>query len=238
MGGYEAQPLYNGETAIVIGSTVRAGQSGPPHHVHESSDQLYYVTRGTMRIQLGAEELDVGPDTLVYLPQGTPHHNWNPGEEDESHFEVLAPVPWIGNPIATPTDATDLGERKPIIRTLDEAVLTVPLPGFSIARLLQRSDGSAHMALYVGQVEPGSAGPGTHIHDFDQFYYVLEGELTVEVALQQFIAGPDDLVVLPAGVPHRQWNDGDVPERHLTLLVPEPEPGAVWDLGVVFAASG
>ncbi|HWI74691.1 MAG TPA: cupin domain-containing protein [Baekduia sp.] len=237
-GGYEAQALYNGESAVVIGSLVRAGQAAPAHHLHEHSDQLYYVTDGQMTIQLGAEQFDVGPETLVYIPKGTPHHNWNPSAEDEFHFEVLSPVPWLTDPIATATDSTDLGGRRPIIRTLEEVGLKEALPGFSTARLLQRSDGSEHMALYVGQVEPGGAGQGTHVHEFDQFYYVLEGELTVEVALQRFTAGPHDLVILPAGVPHRQWNEGTVAERHLTLLVPEPEPGGVWDAGVDFAPNG
>jgi mannose-6-phosphate isomerase-like protein (cupin superfamily) len=94
------------------------------------------------------------------------------------------------------------------------------------------------MSLYVGIVEPGGSGPDTHVHHFDQFYYVLDGTLTVEVGFDRFTAGPHTLVVLPAGVPHRQWNEGAEPERHLTLLVPEPLPGEPWDIGVEFAATG
>lgn len=112
------------------------------------------------------------------------------------------------------------------------------MPGFSLQRMLQRSHGSDNLALYVGSVEPGGAGPGTHIHDFDQFYYVLEGTMSVEVGLERFTAVRHTLVVLPAGVPHRQWNDGDETERHLTLIAPEPEPGDAWDIGVQFAANG
>jgi hypothetical protein len=57
------------------------------------------------------------------------------------------------------------------------------------------------------------------------------------VALERFTAGPDDLVILPAGVSHRQWNQGGVTERHLTLLVPEPKPGEEWDVPVQFGAT-
>jgi hypothetical protein len=32
------------------------------------------------------------------------------------------------------------------------------------------------------------------------------------------------------------WNAGSVPERHLTLLVSEPEPGQPWDVAVTFVA--
>jgi mannose-6-phosphate isomerase-like protein (cupin superfamily) len=235
--GYEAQMLYNGESAIVIGSLVRAGGKAPPHHLHEFSDQLYYVTRGEMKIQLGAEEHRVGPESLVFIPRGTPHHNWNDGDVDEFHFEVLSPAPLVTQPVATPTDSTE-SDSTYIVRALDEVELTEVMPGFSTARLLQRSDGSEEMSLYLGRVEPGAAGPSTHVHNFDQFYYVLEGELTVELATQRFVAGPDDLVILPAGVPHRQWNEGSAPERHLTLLVPEPLPGEPWDIGVDLALNG
>jgi mannose-6-phosphate isomerase-like protein (cupin superfamily) len=234
--GYEAQMLSNGESAIVIGSTVRAGGQAPAHHLHPHSDQLYFVTRGEMKIQLGSDVFTAGPDTLVYIPQGTPHHNWNESVEDEFHFEVLSPAPLITQQVAVPTESTGSNGGY-IVRTVAEVGFTEAKPGFSTSQLLKRSDGSQHMALYVGKVEPGGAGPDTHIHAFDQFYYVLEGELTVEVALERFTAGPDDLVILPAGVPHRQWNDGEITERHLTLLVPEPEPGEEWDTQVQFRTS-
>jgi hypothetical protein len=39
-------------------------------------------------------------------------------------------------------------------------------------------------------------------------------------------------------VPHRQWNETASPERHLTLIVPEPAAGEPWDIGVSFAPTG
>lgn len=233
--GYEAQFLYKGESATIIASTVRAHGSAPAHHLHEYSDQLYYVTRGEMKIQLGSEVHTVGPETLVYIPRGTPHHNWNEGEEDEFHFEVLSPSPLPTQPIATATDSTE-SDGKYIVRPLADTGFTEVMPGFYTSRVLQRNDGAENMAMYVGKVEAGGSGPSTHVHEFDQFYYILEGELTVEVALQRFTAKPNDLVILPAGVPHRQWNATTATERHLTLLVPEPLPGDEWDVSVTFAA--
>ena len=87
-------------------------------------------------------------------------------------------------------------------------------------------------------VDPGKAGPGMHIHKFDQYYCVLEGEMTVEVALQKHVVGPGTLVVLPAGVPHCQYNAGEATERHLVVLAPCPLPGEPWDEGVDFIANG
>lgn len=77
----------------------------------------------------------------------------------------------------------------------------------------------------VAQVGAGGAGPPMHLHTFDQLFFVLEGELQVEVALQRVVAPRHSLVVLPAGVPHTQWNDGPGTEVHLAVLVPAPLPG-------------
>jgi mannose-6-phosphate isomerase-like protein (cupin superfamily) len=236
--GYEAQYLYNGESCIVVGSNVPAGATAPPNHVHPV-DQLYYVVTGEMQVLLGTESFVAGPETLVYIPAGTPHHNWNEGDVDEFHFEVLAPGPLPNQILMTPTDATDAGGRPYQVRRLADAEVEEPLAGFRMQRLLRRADASDHMSLYIGSVEPGAGGPNTHVHAFDQFYFVLEGVMTVEVGLERFAAGPHTLVVLPAGVPHRQFNEGTETERHITLLAPEPLPGGgPWDVGVTLAATG
>lgn len=235
--GYEFQILYSGESCRVIASSVAAGAAAPPRHVHPV-DQLYYVVKGEMHGQLGDEHFVAGPETLVFIPAGTPHHNWNEGPTDEFHFEVLAPGPHPDTAVMTPTDSTDAGAGPYFVRPLAVDGFAASLPGFSIQKLLQRSDGSTNMSLYIGVVEPAGGGPGTHVHNFDQFYYVLEGTLTGQVGLEPFTAGPHTLVVLPAGVPHRQWNESDASERHIALLAPEPLPGEPWDIGVELTATG
>ncbi|WP_172799844.1 cupin domain-containing protein [Croceicoccus bisphenolivorans] len=61
---------------------------------------------------------------------------------------------------------------------------------------------------------------GSHTHDVDQFYFILEGEMTVHLADETHKAGPGSLVFLPKGFPHWNQNDGDVREMHLELLAP------------------
>lgn len=239
---YHAQTLWHGESCVLIGSNVPAGMPAFGHHRHEHSDQLYYIVHGEMQVQLGTEHLAAGPGSLVYIPMGTPHHNWNEGDIDEFHLEVLAPAPLPTQPLATPTDATEAAGRPYFVRRLDESAFVAAreFPGFSLNRIMQGPDspGSSHVSLYVGQVEPGSGGPGLHIHAFDQFYFVLSGRLHVQVGLEGYVASTGTLVVLPAGVPHRQWNEGPEIERHIALLVPTPEPGQPLDVGVSLSATG
>ena len=98
--------------------------------------------------------------------------------------------------------------------------------------------GSLHAVVNYTEVNAGSAGPDTHIHEFDQYYLVLDGELSVEVALEKHVVSPRELMVVPAGVPHRQYNTGPVTEKHLSVLTPAPEAGKPWDRGVDFTANG
>jgi mannose-6-phosphate isomerase-like protein (cupin superfamily) len=85
--------------------------------------------------------------------------------------------------------------------------------------------------VYLAEMQPGAAGPSLHVHEFDQYYVVLEGELTVEVGFERTVVGPNTLVVLPAGVPHRQFNAGDAVERHLAVNAPYPV-SRPWDVAV------
>lgn len=232
--GYEFQMMYVGESCRVIASHVASGGAAPPQHVHEV-DQLYYVCQGEMHVQLGAEQFTAGPNTLVYIPAGTPHHNWNTGAEDEFHFELLAPGP---NPNYQPwveVDSTEAGDRPYFVKPMDERSAWDTIhPGYDRTVFL-RSDAAM---LYLAELAPGGAGPDMHIHRHDQFYYVLEGELVADIGLDHFTLPPHHLAVLPAGVPHRVWNAGAERERHLVVNTPcKPlPPGERGDIPVEFAA--
>ena len=49
--------------------------------------------------------------------------------------------------------------------------------------------------------------------------------MQLEIALKTYFTGPNTLVVLPVGVPHRNWNAGPDVESHLAVLAPAPDPG-------------
>jgi len=103
--------------------------------------------------------------------------------------------------------------------------------------LASRVTGSEKCRIGLSRVAPGAGSPsGLHIHEVDQLCYVLKGTLKMEIGTDpyepgveiktEFVsAGPNTLLVVPAGIPHRNWNDGPEAEYHLDILVPEPEPG-------------
>jgi mannose-6-phosphate isomerase-like protein (cupin superfamily) len=238
-GGYRGQFLYHGERCSVIATTVPPGVAGPPKHIHPTSDQLYFVTEGEITIKLGSETRKVGRNSLIFIPSGVPHCNWNEGGDTEVHLEVIAPTPLPTQPIAKPSDSDDAGGLPYYVREADPS----KFGGGAFAQdwLLDRESGSRHMGLYVAEVPAGAEGPPLHYHAFDQFYFVLSGALHVQIGLTIFQVAPNHLVVLPAGVPHRQWNEGAVAEHHLAILAPLPEHRSSaerpWDVAVALEAS-
>ncbi len=69
-------------------------------------------------------------------------------------------------------------------------------------------------------------GPGEslkrHVTPVDVFFYVLEGEGTVEIGEETRRVVKDTLVESPARVPHRWTNDGHGDLRILVVKVPRP----------------
>lgn len=217
-------------------SRVPPGHKGPRLHTHPV-DQFYFVLEGETTVQIGRDVLKVGPMTMVHFPAGTPHCNWNETDEYEKHFELMVPRPpkerlieyWEG-------EAPDVP---------DTASLVTPVTGegytmgrlFASQHLARRETGSGFVRLYAAKVPPGASGPALHFHDFDQFYYVFGGELTVQVGHERDIARPGDLVMLPKGCVHTNLNEGDADEYHLAILIPEPEAGEQFDYKVEVAYS-
>jgi quercetin dioxygenase-like cupin family protein len=46
---------------------------GPPLHVHDESDECFYVIEGHLLVQLGEERHDLGPGCFAWLPRQVPH---------------------------------------------------------------------------------------------------------------------------------------------------------------------
>lgn len=94
-----------------------------------------------------------------------------------------------------------------------------------VQRLLDHESGAVTCSVSIIRTPPGGESPaGLHVHDVDQLFYVLSGIMSVEAAGRTFSAGPNTLVVLPAGVPHRNWNGGAGATLHLAFSAPLPDP--------------
>jgi mannose-6-phosphate isomerase-like protein (cupin superfamily) len=80
-------------------------------------------------------------------------------------------------------------------------------------------------------LEPRTQGPGSHSHDEDDLFYVIEGVMNVRVGEEWFECPKGAFVLVPGGVTHDFENRGSVRAGVLNFSSPgpfEPEmPGIV-----------
>jgi mannose-6-phosphate isomerase-like protein (cupin superfamily) len=87
--------------------------------------------------------------------------------------------------------------------------------------ILLRGEQSGGAVSVIGSGSlPGFGGPPLHHHDFDETFYVIEGELTFQLGDELFTRKAGELAFAPWGVPHTYANLGDAPTRHLIVCTP------------------
>ena len=79
--------------------TPSGGGSPAGLHIHDV-DQIFYVLKGTMSIEIEGKRYDCGPGSLIIFPAGVPHRNWNKGSEPTVHLAFNTPLPDPNIPFA------------------------------------------------------------------------------------------------------------------------------------------
>jgi quercetin dioxygenase-like cupin family protein len=97
----------------------------------------------------------------------------------------------------------------------------VHLGSLGVRFMLGGAQTGGHFALVEHPLPARSLGAPVHTHhDEDEFSYVVEGEIGVQIGDRVLVAGPGTLVTKPRGVPHAFWNASDAPARLLELISP------------------
>jgi quercetin dioxygenase-like cupin family protein len=86
--------------------------------------------------------------------------------------------------------------------------------------LLRSEETGGQLSATEIVVPPHTAGPPLHTHDFDEAFYVLEGELIFQVEEALVIKGAGGLSFAPRNVPHSLANQSDAPARYLLVCTP------------------
>jgi quercetin dioxygenase-like cupin family protein len=88
-------------------------------------------------------------------------------------------------------------------------------------RVLLRSEQTEGQVSIVESTMPaGAMGPPLHMHDFDEAFYVLEGELTFQLGDELITAEPGELAFAPRGVHHTLANRSTAPARFVIVFTP------------------
>jgi quercetin dioxygenase-like cupin family protein len=95
--------------------------------------------------------------------------------------------------------------------------------GLGVRFLIDGDQTGGRFALVEHPLRPRALGSPLHTHqDEDEYAYVLEGRVGVQIGNLASILGPGAVAVMPRAVPHAFWNagEGEAPARLLMVLSP------------------
>src|SRR3954452_5817345 len=91
------------------------------------------------------------------------------------------------------------------------------------ARFMIDAQKGGGFSMVEHPMEPRSLAAPLHTHTHeDEYSYVIEGEVGVQIGEAVAVAKPGDLVFKPRGIQHAFWNAGDTPARLLEIISPAP----------------
>jgi quercetin dioxygenase-like cupin family protein len=118
-------------------------------------------------------------------------------------------------------------EKERIVETAVRHVLgadegeTVNLLALGVRFMIDGETTGGAFSLVEHPLPPRALGAPLHTHrNEDEYSYVLEGRIGIQLGDEVLEASPGELVFKPRGVPHAFWNAADEPARLLELISP------------------
>jgi quercetin dioxygenase-like cupin family protein len=166
---------------------------------HEASDHGYYVIDGVLTVRLGDETALVRSGGFAFAPSGVRHSVGNEGDGPARYVLIETPVPQA-EPSLDPTVVQDAPGRVKV--------------------LLRGADSAGRIAVMDNVVSAGAKGPPLHHHDFDEAFYMLEGEATFQLGDDLITRRGGELVWAPRGAHHAFANQSGADIRWLLICAP------------------
>ena len=94
------------------------------------------------------------------------------------------------------------------------------VPNLRTDVLLRSEQSGGHVSMTEIVVPARTAGPPLHTHDFDEVFYMLEGELIFQVDDELSTKHAGELAFAPRNVAHALANHSDADARYLLVCTP------------------
>jgi mannose-6-phosphate isomerase-like protein (cupin superfamily) len=217
-----AGPTNGSDQGYLIFTRMPSGAHGPALFTLPD-EHLYLVVEGVMNIRIGTDTFAVNRYEGVRLPANIPHEVWNAGPEPEAHLEVIAP----GSSrdllsMLTAAQPRTIENAAQYIRRPKVPAQADMKPGLNGVTYAARATGGT-IQMRIDSTLPGQSGPKPHVHKFQQVYFSIEGQTSVEYGLIDFSLPKYSIAVIQPGVVHTNANKTSAIERHVTVLMPQLE---------------
>ena len=121
--------------------------------------------------------------------------------------------------------------RNPTINILPRG-RTIAVVGDVYRILATGDDTTGKYALWEAIVPPGG-GPPPHVHSREEEgFYILEGEITLQIGDQRIVAMAGTFANMPVGTPHSFKNESGQPARMLIFVAPAGLEQMFFEFGV------
>ncbi len=94
------------------------------------------------------------------------------------------------------------------------------MPDIRTHVVLRSEESNGVVSVIDNTVPARTIGPFLHKHDFDEAFYVLEGELVFQVEDQLVTKRAGEMAFAPRNVPHTFTNQSDQPARYVLVCTP------------------
>ena len=94
------------------------------------------------------------------------------------------------------------------------------MPDQRINVVLRSEESNGVVSMMDNTVKPRAGGPPLHRHDFDEAFYILDGELTFQLGEEVFTRGAGELAFARRGAHHTFANPSDADARMVLISTP------------------
>jgi quercetin dioxygenase-like cupin family protein len=86
--------------------------------------------------------------------------------------------------------------------------------------LVRGEQNDGRVGIVESVMDAGAAGPPLHVHDFDEAFYVVEGELTFQLGEMLMTARAGEIAFAPGSTPHTVANLSARPAKYVLVCTP------------------
>jgi quercetin dioxygenase-like cupin family protein len=221
----------SGGHVALVENAVPAGWDGPPLH-HHDFDETFYVLEGELTFALGDERLNAGPGTLLFAPRGVPHTLAGLSGAGARYLLAITPAGFERYFDRIAAEQAGIDPPAHALRPIPETIVVGPPIGGPATRtatatrrgrvnvLLRSARTSDALSVMDNTVGADAKGPPLHYHDFDEAFYVLDGELAFQLGDELFTRRRGELAFAPRGARHAFANPNDADARMLLVCTP------------------
>ena len=200
--------------------TVAAGWSGPPLH-HHDFDEAFSCSPESSRSRSRTSSRTAGPGALAFAPRGVHHTLANLSGAEARYLLVCTPGGFERRFDPAPSGPLPGDDLRRAADREGRPRHAAPRPGGPSRRSCCGASRPTARSRSIDSVVPADAkGPYLHTHDFDEAFYIVEGELTFQVEDRLVTVRKGEIAFAPRGVPHTFTNRSGEPARQVIVCTP------------------